>query len=399
MKALIPAARMAAAFASMAALPAHASTLEVATVASAVLGLVGLGAWFAADRWAARAIGRTGTAAREAARAAGVDVAADDPVDAWRTARLALDRVATEMRERNRSESERLGVLRERLEENEWRYRLAVEDANDGMWEWDLKADRVWFSPRWKSMLGYADREVSGTLDEWRSRIHPDDVDAVTDAVRVHLEEGTPRIEIEYRIRHRDGSYRCVLTRAKAVRHANGAPYRLIGLNIDVTARWQIGLILGQAADELSGLNGVDCYRTLIARFAGAVGMGEVFLCECCDQPPTRVRMLAHWREGSFVENKEFDLAGTPCQDVIEGGRVVYAPRELGERWPREGKGASQAYLGVPCFDSRGSVIGHIAAKNVQAMGPDLPHGAVMRLFALRAALEMERRKMASPPP
>ena len=110
----------------------------------------------------------------------------------------------------------------EALRESEERYALAAQGANDGLWDWDLATNKTYFSPRWKSMLGWDEQDISDAPDEWFSRIHPDDVDRVRADINAHLEEQTPHYEDEYRMLHRDGNYLWMLGRGLAVRNGDG---------------------------------------------------------------------------------------------------------------------------------------------------------------------------------
>ncbi len=125
----------------------------------------------------------------------------------------------------------------EALKASEERYALAARAANDGLWDWNLPTNRVYFSPRWKSLLGYADGEIENHANAWWDRIHPDDVELVKRAFTHLGETGKDTLEIEYRIRHRDNSFRWVETRGIAVRDAAGAAYRIVGSQTDITPR------------------------------------------------------------------------------------------------------------------------------------------------------------------
>ena len=125
----------------------------------------------------------------------------------------------------------------ETLRESEERYFLAAQGANDGLWDWNIKKDEVYYSPRWKAMLGYRDHEVQSSPNEWIDRIHPDDRDGVVYALTNHINNKTPHFESEHRILHRDGAYRWMLVRGMAVRDADGIAYRMAGSQTDITAR------------------------------------------------------------------------------------------------------------------------------------------------------------------
>lgn len=133
------------------------------------------------------------------------------------------------------------------LKESEERYALALAGANDGLWDWDLRSDQMYYSARWKAMLGIKDDEkILPTPEEWFGRIHPDDLQLVKDKLEEHLADGTRHFESEHRILHQDGSYRWALSRGMAVRDASGQVYRMAGSQTDITSR--------KVYDPLTGL-------------------------------------------------------------------------------------------------------------------------------------------------
>ena len=123
------------------------------------------------------------------------------------------------------------------LRESEERYALSARGANDGLWVWDLGADDVYYSPRWKAMLGHAEEEIGSAPDEWFSRVHPDDAEILRSAIDLHLRGETPHLELEHRMRTKDGDYRWMLSRGLAVRDASGTATRIAGSQTDVTQR------------------------------------------------------------------------------------------------------------------------------------------------------------------
>jgi diguanylate cyclase (GGDEF)-like protein/PAS domain S-box-containing protein len=123
------------------------------------------------------------------------------------------------------------------LRESEERYALAVRGANDGIWDWNLKTGSVYYSPRWKAILGYAEEEISDKLDEWMSRIHPDDLEKVKKELAAHIKGVTPHFESEYRMRFKNGGYRWMLSRGLAVRDAADTTTRIAGSQTDMTDR------------------------------------------------------------------------------------------------------------------------------------------------------------------
>ena len=137
--------------------------------------------------------------------------------------------VIRDLTERRRAE--------EALRASEERFDLAVHGTDAGIWDWDMHANTVYFSPRWKSMLGYEDREIGNGFCEWRDRVHPEDQPRALAAIQDYLEGRKSEYELEHRLRHKDGTYRWIIARGAAVRDSAGKPYRMVGSQIDITDR------------------------------------------------------------------------------------------------------------------------------------------------------------------
>lgn len=271
----------------------------------------------------------------------------------------------------------------------EERYALAVRNASDGLWEWNLQTGAMYLSPRWISMLGFAGGEIAETREAWLARLHPEDRGDAEAALESHLRGASPRYEHQHRLLHKDGRVRWVLSRGAAIRRASGSPYRVIGLDTDVTRIRQVESVLHEIVEGTSGAYGDMLFRSLVRHFAHALQVARAFVTECCDQPPTRVRTLAHWFERDFAENFEYDLPGSPCEGVMEG-RTCFYPRDVGVLFPRER--AWESYLGVPIIGSDGRVIGHLAFLDRREMPDEILADAVLRVFAARAGAELERK-------
>ena len=121
--------------------------------------------------------------------------------------------------------------------ESEERFALAVRGTNAGIWDWDLRTNQVYFSARWKSMLGRGEDEIPHEFTEWERRIHPEDRERALTTVRDYLAGKTLDYELEHRLRHKDGSHRWILALGAVVRDAEGRPYRMAGSHLDITER------------------------------------------------------------------------------------------------------------------------------------------------------------------
>ena len=154
------------------------------------------------------------------------------------------------------------------LRESEERYALAVRGANDGLWDWDLKRELIYFSPRWKEMLGYKEHEISYEKDEWFRRIHPDDAPAMQRALEQHVMGQSPHFESEHRLMHKDGFYRWMLCRGLAVRDAQNNATRIAGSLSDIHARKQAEEQLRYDAfhDSLTGLSNRALFMNRLER-------------------------------------------------------------------------------------------------------------------------------------
>jgi PAS domain S-box-containing protein len=143
----------------------------------------------------------------------------------------ALLLIVRELTERMRAQEE--------LRRSRERFELAVEGTGDGIWDWDVPRNEVFFSRRRKQMLGYADHEITADYSEWESRLHPDDRERALATLRGYFDGVLPDYEMEHRLRHKDGSYRWILTRGVALRDEHGRPYRMAGSHTDITGRKQ----------------------------------------------------------------------------------------------------------------------------------------------------------------
>ena len=140
----------------------------------------------------------------------------------------------------------------EDLQESETRFALAVEGTEEGIWDWQFATGEVYFSVRWKAMLGYEDDELPNSLETWKQGIHPEDYHRVIQTLNEYLEGKTTSYQVEFRARHRDGSYRWISSRGAAKRDQFGVPYRLSGSHRDITERKQLEQELTQSRQFLN---------------------------------------------------------------------------------------------------------------------------------------------------
>ena len=146
--------------------------------------------------------------------------------------------------------------IEEALRETQERYALAVRGANDGLWDWDIKTNQIYYSPRWKSILGYEEVEIGDSLSEWFSRVHPEDIEHLKLDLTSHINRSTAHFENEHRILHKDGTYRWILSRGLAVWDQTHVATRMAGSQSDITDRKyaEEKLLHDAFYDKLTGL-------------------------------------------------------------------------------------------------------------------------------------------------
>jgi len=115
--------------------------------------------------------------------------------------------------------------------------KLAVSTSNTGLWNWNLRTGQLYFSPEWKKQIGYSDQQIFNTMDEWISRIHAEDRERALTQTKDYLTAPKDAFQSEYRMQHRDGSFRWILSRMMAVLDEHGKPVMLQGSHIDITER------------------------------------------------------------------------------------------------------------------------------------------------------------------
>ena len=144
------------------------------------------------------------------------------------------------------------------LRESQGRLERAVRAGNVGLWEWSLVSDTVYYSSQWKRQLGYEGDEIAADFEAWRSRIHPDDVDRAIAGIGEYLRGQAPHLEIEYRCRHKDGTYRHMLAHATVLLDERGTQVALLGAHVDVThhTELQAQFLQSQKMESLGRLAG-----------------------------------------------------------------------------------------------------------------------------------------------
>lgn len=140
-----------------------------------------------------------------------------------------------------------------KLEKSEFQWRTAIEANGDGLWDWNLQTDEIYFSPQYKSMLGYKDDELSNTLETFKGLCHPQHLNYVFDELTNYLEAKRDRFDVKFQLKCKDGSYKWIQGKGTiASRSADGTPLRVLGTHRDITKEYEKDLELKKLTRQLT---------------------------------------------------------------------------------------------------------------------------------------------------
>jgi PAS domain S-box-containing protein len=233
------------------------------------------------------------------------------------------------------------------------RFETAVQGTGDGLWDWDVESNEIYFSPRWKALLGYEEGEISNSFGEWVERIHPEDLDRVLKTLEAYIDDSQlATFELEHRLRHKNGSYRWILARGVALRDASGQPYRLAGSHSDITSRKQIEEALRDSEALYHSLVETLPLNMFRKDLQGRITFGNRLYCSTLRRslkellgktdydlfPPELARK---YRNDDEIVSSTGQLFQTIEEHVLPSGEKIYVQ-----------------VLKTPVYDARGQVVG-----------------------------------------
>ena len=208
-----------------------------------------------------------------------------------------------ELEAQNRQLEQELAQREQALQKSqklEERWQLALHANDDGIWDWNLKTNEIFYSERWKTMLGYEEWEITNNHDEWTKRVHPEDLERVNNAFDEHLDQKTDYYRVEYRLQCKDGTYKWIQDRGKLLKNRQGNPIRVVGSHTDISERKRTEVALRDSEEK---------FRNLVANIPGAV-----YRC-ACDEHWTMellsdvIEEITGYTASDFITNKVRSLA------------------------------------------------------------------------------------------
>ena len=277
--------------------------------------------------------------------------------------------------------------LEDELFASEQRWKLALEGAGQGVWDWDLQTGEVHYSTLYKQMLGYADAEFPGRMEEWEKRVHPDDIELLLEKHRAHFNGETPDYIAEFRMQCKDGSWKWILSRGMVTqRDAEENPLRIIGTHSDISKRRRMEEEVGQREREFRSL--AENLPDNIARWDTS---GRILYSN-----PTHQRtlgkpacdLIGKTHNEVFTDGR-YDPVDEAIAGVVASGEAVKTVRQHVQN-PDGGMDIHDISL-VPEYDEEGNIL------SVLGIGRNMTD--IYRMQQALAAREQEFRSLAENSP
>lgn len=253
------------------------------------------------------------------------------------------------------------------------------------------KFELTFMSKGVKNLTGFDVEKFGFDNKFWKSRIHPEDREMVVKAVSSVVENSS--YEVEYRWKCAHGEYRWFYDRGEVIYDYQGKPREVGGSWINITDKKVTEQSINLLIKKTSSVTGRDFFCTLVKNISEILNVNYVFISKCLNTERTKVRTLAFWERNDYGDDIEYDLQGTPCKNVISGKFCYYDDNIIG-LYPDDEelkKYDAQSYLGIPIYNSKNSVIGHLAVFHDDIFKDISNFFHILQVFALRAGSELER--------
>jgi len=141
------------------------------------------------------------------------------------------------------------------LQKSEERFALVVDASEQGIWDWNVETNEIYYSPQWKNQIGYSDHEIKNEFDTWIEHLHPDEKETCLNAVQSYLNHPTEHFILEFRFRHKDGSYRWIHNKSSSLKNNSGKVIRMFGMHTDITEQKNAELLINEKNKKIEAQN------------------------------------------------------------------------------------------------------------------------------------------------
>jgi len=269
-------------------------------------------------------------------------------------------------------------------------YDALFEQTNDAVVILSSDGHYVAANQRATEMLGYSEEELIGT--HMNQIVVPDELEEAAGRMQALL-AGDPVPIYERTLRRKDGSLIPVEINASLVRDEQGRVAYFQSVARDISDRKQEERALRLIAEGTAGSHGENFFDALVQHLAQTLDVQCAIVTLRLEREPEAARILAWWHSDAHAEAVEYVVSGTPTERVYDG-ETVFEPTDVRSRFNQDHHIATlgaTSYFGIPLRDTESAVIGHLAVMDNKPMGNELRRGSVLRIFAARAASEINR--------
>lgn len=279
---------------------------------------------------------------------------------------------------------------------NEERLTLALQATSQGLYDLNLVTDEAIVSPEYVLMLGYDPSDAYETITSWRNRIHPDDQEAVAAAYQAYVAGKSHQYRTEFRLQSKRGDWKWILSVGKFVEwDVDGNPTRMLGTYTDITERKQAETALQNLIAGTAATTGQEFFPALVTHIATALGVSYAIVTE---QIEGQLSTLGSWANGILQPKYRYEIAKTPCERVL-AEQEFYCDRSVQQLFPEDlslVRMGAEGYLGVALNDTQGNPIGNLCILDQKPLREPEQAKQILRVFAARAAAELERQRVTT---
>lgn len=280
------------------------------------------------------------------------------------------------------------------LSKNQQRLDRALSTAKQAWFEMNLQTGLINVSDKYRNLLG-VDKNIDFTLEFWQHHMHPDDRKATMAALQQCI-DSSQTISVEFRRKAKPYGWNWTSAVGEIVEwDDNGKPLLLVGINRDITERKLNELALQTLAESGPSADN-DIFKTIVRQLALSHNMRYAFIATV-NADNTQATTLALWANGHFVDNISYNLCGSPCETITANGDIKFYPDNIQQLFPKDTmlvEMQARSYIGVPLTKTNGDVLGLISMLDDQPMIQRKQTIALLNSLAVRATIELERKKM-----